>query len=322
LGRVHGRPQSTEPGGDSIASRLALCALGKFGGYELGYASDIELMFVYEADGKTSGPTSITNAEYYQKVVDLFRVHIKAKRKGIFEVDLRLRPYGKAGSLAVSLETFRKYFSADGPAWPYERQALVKLRPVAGDAEFGERVMDVRNELIYAGRPFDVAAMRGMREKQNRQLVQAGTFNAKLSPGGLVDCEYLVQGLQITYGHRDPVLRATNTRLAMKALQNAGILASGQRVRLRDAYRFWRRVIDGLRMVRGDARDLAVPPRGSDEFEFLARRLGYGEDIAKFERDLERNTRHVLELSQLLEVHAGTGRRAAPDAGSPAGEPG
>ena len=234
-------------------------------------------MFVYEADGTTSGPSVITNAEYYQKVVDLFRSHIHAKRKGIFEVDLRLRPYGKAGSPAVSLETFRKYFSSDGPAWPYERQALVKLRPVAGDVEFGRHVIEVRDELIYTGRPFDVAAMRGMREKQNSQLVRAGTFNAKLSPGGLVDCEYLVQGLQITYGNRDPALRATNTRVAMKALQNAGILASGQRVRLRDAYRFWRRVIDGMRMVRGDARDLAVPPREAEEFEFLARRLGYGE---------------------------------------------
>jgi [glutamine synthetase] adenylyltransferase / [glutamine synthetase]-adenylyl-L-tyrosine phosphorylase len=313
LHESHGRPQrQTEQG--PAESRLALCALGKFGGYELGYASDIELMFVYEADGRTSGRQAITNAEYFQKLVDLFRSHIHAKRKGIFEVDLRLRPYGKAGSLAVSIETFRKYFSPEGPAWPYERQALVKLRPVAGSADFGEEVIALRDELIYTGRPFDVAAMRGMREKQNRQLVRAGTFNAKLSPGGLVDCEYLVQGLQITYGHRDPALRATNTRAAMKALQNAGILASGQRVRLRDAYRFWRRVIDGLRMVRGDARDLAVPPRGSEEFEFLARRLGYGEDVAKFERDLERNTRYVLELNQLLEEHANAGRR------SPAGE--
>ncbi|QDT53751.1 Glutamate-ammonia-ligase adenylyltransferase [Caulifigura coniformis] len=307
---AHGSPE-WQPDGKPLPSRLALCALGKFGGYELGYASDIELMFVYEADGRTSGPNVITNAEYYQKIVDLFRTHIHAKRKGIFEVDLRLRPYGKAGSLAVSLETFRKYFSSDGPAWPYERQALVKLRPVSGDGAFGRQVVEVRDELIYTGRPFDVAAMRGMREKQNRQLVRAGTFNAKLSPGGLVDCEYLVQGLQITYGHRDESLRATNTRTAMKALQNAGILASGQRVRLRDAYRFWRRVIDGLRMVRGDARDLAVPARDTEEFEFLARRLEYGEDLAKFERDLERNTRYVLELSQLLESHAGTGRRAS-----------
>ncbi len=304
----HGLPQSTADG-STVESRLALCALGKFGGYELGYASDIELMFVYEAEGRTSGPEAIANSEYFQKLVDLFRTHIRAKRKGIFEVDLRLRPYGKAGSLAVSLETFRKYFGPDGAAWPYERQALVKLRPVAGDHAFGQTVVEVRDELIYTGRPFDVAAMRGMREKQNRQLVRAGTFNAKLSPGGLVDCEYLVQGLQITYGHREPALRATNTRMAMKALQNAGILASGQRVRLRDAYRFWRRVIDGLRMVRGDARDLAVPARDSEEFEFLARRLGYGEDRAKFERDLERNTRYVLELTQLLEEHAGTGRR-------------
>jgi glutamate-ammonia-ligase adenylyltransferase len=266
-------------------------------------------MFVYEADGRTSGPAAITNAEYYQRLVEQFRQHIKAKRKGIFEVDLRLRPYGKAGSLAVSVETFRKYFTPDGPAWPYERQALVKLRPVAGDEAFGGTVTTLRDEMIYTGQPFDVAAMKGMREKQNRQLVRAGTFNAKLSPGGLVDCEYLVQGLQITYGHRDIALRTTNTRLAMKALQNLGILASGQRVRLRDAYRFWRRVIDGLRMVRGDARDLAVPSRETEEFEFLARRLGYKDDVSKFERDLERNTRYVLELSQLLDEHAGSGRR-------------
>lgn len=293
----HGTPRLE----DRAPCRLSLCALGKCGGQELGFASDIELMFVYEGDGATSGPDVVSNLEYFQKLVDRFRKAIHARRQGIFEVDLRLRPYGKAGSLAVSLETFEKYFGHDGPAWPFERQALVKLRPIAGDAEFGERVVAVRDRICYSGRPFDVTAMRGMREKQLRQLVQAGTFNAKLSPGGLVDCEYLVQALQITYGHRFPELRSTNTRAVLRGLEAAGILAPDDRIALRDAYRFLRRLIDGLRMVRGDARDLTVPPQESEEFEFLARRLEYGDRAADFADDIERHTRTVRELSRLLD---------------------
>jgi glutamate-ammonia-ligase adenylyltransferase len=275
--------------------------LGKCGGHELGFASDIELMFVYEQDGSTSGPEKISNTEFFQKLVDRFRKSIHAKREGIFEIDLRLRPYGKAGSLAVSLETFEKYFGLEGPAWPFERQALVKLRPIAGDAGFGERVVAARDRICYSGRPFDVAAMRGMREKQLRQLVRPGTFNAKLSPGGLVDCEYLVQALQMTYGHRHPELRSTNTREVLRALEATAILTPDQRIRLRDAYRFLRRLIDGLRMVRGDARDLTVPPQDSEEFEFLARRLEYPHRVAEFAEDLERHTETVRELSKLLD---------------------
>ena len=294
----HGQPLNA----NGEPCQLSVCALGKCGGRELGYASDIELMFVYDEDGHTSGRDPIQNIEYFQKLVEKFRKAIHAKRQGIFEIDLRLRPYGKAGSLAVSLETFEKYFAPDGPAWPYERQALVKLRPIAGDPFFGRTVVATRDRIVYTGEPFDVAAMRAMRDKQISQLVQAGTFNAKLSPGGLVDCEYLVQGLQITFGHRDPSLRQTNTREAMKALEAAGFLEHEDRIHLRDAYRFLRRVIDGLRMVRGDARDLTVPPADSEEFEFLARRLGYGRRVDRLAQDLEDHTQKVLELGRRLDV--------------------
>ncbi len=286
---------------DGAPCRLSVCALGKCGGAELGFASDIELMFIFEADGETTGPERITSAEFFQRLVDLFRKSIHARRQGIFEVDLRLRPYGKAGSLAVSLETFNKYFGHEGPAWPFERQALVKLRPIAGDAEFGAEVAAARDRICYAGRPFDVQAMHGMREKQLRQLVRPGTFNAKLSPGGLVDCEYLVQALQMTYGHQYPALRAPNTRAALRALEAAGILSHDERITLRDAYRFLRRLIDGLRMVRGDARDLTVPPANSEEFQFLARRLGYADRVQALQRDLERHTANVLEMSRRLD---------------------
>ncbi len=297
LAAVHGKPRLE---GDGPCG-LCVCALGKCGGQELGFASDIELMFVYEGDGSTTGPDVVSNLEFFQKLVDRFRKAIHARRQGIFEVDLRLRPYGKAGSLAVSLETFEKYFGHDGPAWPFERQALVKLRPIAGDEHFGSTIVAARDRICYSGRPFDVSAMRGMREKQLRQLVRAGTLNAKLSPGGLVDCEYLVQALQITYGDRYPELRSTNTRAVLRGLEATGILSPDDRIHLRDAYRFLRRLIDGLRMVRGDARDLTVPPQDSEEFEFLARRLEYGDRAAEFAEDIERHTRTVREFSRLLD---------------------
>jgi glutamate-ammonia-ligase adenylyltransferase len=292
---------------DRQISKMTVCALGKCGGRELGFASDIELMFIYAGNGQTTGGaagTAITTAEFYEKVVETFVSAIQARREGIFQVDLQLRPYGKSSSMAVSLEGFRRYFAPDGPAWAYERQALVKLRSIAGDEELGQQVVALRDAFVYAsdsrGSSFDVAAMRAMRERQIRHLVTGGTFNAKFSPGGLVDVEYLVQALQITYGHRDPSLRQTNIREAMAALAAAGILSSEDYARLRRAHTFLRWLIDALRMVRGNARDLTVPPAGSEGFAFLARRLRYGNDVARLREDLERHTTAVQELNARL----------------------
>ena len=286
---------------DGPTCRLSICALGKCGGRELGFASDIELMFIYEGTGRTSGPEVIGNTEYYLKLVEAFAQTIRARREGIFQIDLRLRPYGRAGGLAVSRDAFQKYFAADGDAWPYERQALVKLRPITGDEDFGEDIVRLRDELLYTGNVFDVAAMRAMREKQVRQLVKAGTINAKLSPGGLVDTEYLIQGLQITYGHRDAALRATNTRQAMKALEQASLLSHEESTQLMEAYMFQRRLIDALRMVRGHARDLTVPAVDTEEFEFLARRLGYGSRLNQLQVDQETFSTRVQDLGRLLD---------------------
>lgn len=294
----HGRPLAP----DGVAPcPYSVLALGKCGGRELGFASDIELMFVYAGAGQTSGPEVITATEYYLKLVETVTQAIRTKREGIFEIDLRLRPYGRAGSLAVSLDAFENYFGPDGAAWPYERQALVKLRPIGGDGAFGWRVVELRDGLLYTGRPFDVAAMRGMRERQLQQLVTPGTINAKFSPGGLVDVEYLVQALQISHGHRDPCLRTTNTAEAMIALQETGILASADCDQLLSAYIFLRRLIDALRVVRGDAKDLTVPAPQSEDFAFLARRLGYNEEVESLRRDLTQHMQHVQALGRLLE---------------------
>jgi glutamate-ammonia-ligase adenylyltransferase len=281
-------------------SDMAVCALGKCGGYELGFASDVELMFIYAGSGETAGPHVIATAEFYEKLVQAFVGAIQAKREGVFEVDLQLRPYGKAGSLAVSLEAFRRYFAPHGPAWAYERQALVKLRPIAGDPRLGQHVEMLRDQFVYTGEPFDVTAMRAMRERQIRHLVTGGTFNAKFSPGGLVDLEYLVQGLQITHGHHDPSLRLTNIREAMAALADAGILSRDDYTRLHKAHTFLRWLIDALRMVRGNAKDLTVPSPDSEAFAFLARRLRYGNDTARLRDELTRYTTDVRELNLRL----------------------
>jgi len=281
-------------------SQVCVAALGKFGGGEMGFASDIELMFLYVGNGKTSGPNQITTTEFFEKLVEYFLTSIRAKREGIFDVDLQLRPYGKAGSLSVSLDAFRRYFAPNGPAWSYERQALVKLRPVAGDAQLGKEIVQLRDKFIYTGEPFDVTAMRAMREKQLRYLVKGRTFNPKYSLGGLVDIEYMVQGLQITYGRGQPGLCDPNTRQAMAALADAGIYSPEDYTRLRKAHTFLRWLIDSLRVVRGNAKDVAMPEETSEEFAFLARRMHYGSDTARLHAELLRFTEDVREINSRL----------------------
>ncbi len=279
---------------------VSICALGKCGGAELGFASDIELMFIFAGPGHTSSERLITNAEYFTRLVQEVSQTIQTRLEGIFELDLRLRPYGGAGSMAVSIDSFQSYFSSHGDAWPYERQALVKLRPIGGDMKFGQQVLRLRDQLIYTEEPFDVAAMRAMRERQIRHLVKAGTFHAKFSPGGLVDVEYLVQGLQITYGHLDPSLRTPNTRQAMKALAAMKIIPTEDYPRLLDAYNFLRDLINALRMVRGNAKDLTVPSPDDEAFAFLARRLDYGDDLIRLQNDIYRHTNFIRRRNQRL----------------------
>lgn len=285
---------------DKKKCRAALCAMGKFGGRELGFASDIELLFIYEGKGQTSGKKKINNAEFFEKLVEEFTRTIKTKHEGIFEVDLQLRPYGKAGSKAVSLESFEKYFSPKGAAWEYERQALVKLRPVAGDQHLGKRLTSLRDRFLYENKSYDITAMRAIRERQMRELVAGGTINAKFSSGGLVDLEYLVQALQIMHGHKHPSLKNPNTHKALAALLEQKIISEADYQQLNKAHLFLRRLIEALRMVRGSAKELNVPPPDSQEFAFLAKRLDYDDpvqlwnDIMNYTNAVQRINRRVL----------------------------
>jgi [glutamine synthetase] adenylyltransferase / [glutamine synthetase]-adenylyl-L-tyrosine phosphorylase len=285
---------------DGSLSVFSVAALGKCGGRELGFASDIELMFIYNGTGFTDGAERIETSDFFEKLVRSVVSTIHARQEGIFQIDLQLRPYGKSGNMAVSLEAFKRYYSPNGPAWAYERQALVKLRPIAGDTQLGENICRLRDDFAYRGGSFDVTAMRAMRERQVRHLVTGGTFNAKYSPGGLVDVEYLIQGLQINYGADNPSLRVTNIRQAMALLHDAGILNDSDYTNLRKAHTFLRWLIDSLRVVRGNAKDITVPQYGSEEFSFLARRLRYENNIDRLRNDLLIYQTEVQEINTRL----------------------
>ena len=258
-----------------IDTRVAVMGLGKLGGSALGYASDIELMFVFSDHGSTTGPERIGNADYYDRLV-LETVHrISAKRAGIFEVDLRLRPFGDAGPRAVSLESFADYYGPDGAALAYERLALIRLRAVAGNRVLGARMERLRDELVYRTGAIPLADVHAMRRRQLAEHGAGERLNAKFSAGALVDVEYAVQMLQVRHGDTHAALRTSSVHQALQALAGEGILDPAEAEQVRGAYDFYRRLINALRILRGSARDLHLPAAGALECGHLARRMGY-----------------------------------------------
>jgi len=257
---------------------FAILGAGKFGGREMGYASDIEVLFVYGGSGRTSGKQGIENSEYFERLAQELLHWIEAKQEGIFHIDVRLRPHGGKGSLANAFEEVCTYYSAEGQAAPFERQALIKLRHIAGDESLGKRVEAHRDAFVYSGAPWDLALALDLRRQQIAQLVEPGKLNLKHSHGGIVTIEYAMQYLQVMHGHRHQSLRTPNTLQALAALVEVGLIPRATGESLRKAYLFIRMLIDGLRMVRGNTKDLVLPPPNSDEFIFLARRVGYTTD--------------------------------------------
>jgi glutamate-ammonia-ligase adenylyltransferase len=286
---------------------FSIFGLGKFGGCEMGYASDIELLFVYGEPGRTRGKNSIENDEYFERLARELSEFVEAKQEGIFHIDLRLRPQGRYGPLANPLDRIRDYYSPDGDAAPFERQALIKLRRVAGDEALGKAVEAHRDHFVYGGLPWDLKTALHLRKRQMRELVRPGKVNVKYSRGGIIDIEYAVQYLQILHGKDHPELRTPSTLQALDALRRLRIVSQKQHDHLRTAYVFLRSLIDGLRMVRGNARDLVLPDPARDEFKFLARRLGYlARDWEKSANKLSADIRrHMENVARFFEIRFG-----------------
>ncbi len=258
---------------NGLACGWAAFALGKFGGTEMGFGSDIELLFVYEEEGRTDGTDSVRTSSFFGDAIRGFIGILNTRQSRIFDVDMRLRPYGSKGALASSFSAVEGYYRLLGDAQQFERMALVRMRPIAGDERLIERVMAVRESFVFSDEPLDLEDVRHLRQRQWHELVGHGKVNAKLSPGGVVDIEYYIQALQIANGHRDRSLRVANTMDAVDSLYAAGYIPDSLVYSVRNAYGFLRVLIDALRVVRGDAKDLDIPPSNSREFMYLAHRL-------------------------------------------------
>lgn len=289
---------------------LAVFGLGKLGGRELGYASDIEVLFVYDP-GDTVSSNLDHASEYYEALVQETLRWIEAKREGIFHIDTRLRPHGEKGVLANSFQEIRQYYDAHGMAAPFERQALIKLRHVAGDRALGQKVEAHRDAYVYSQEPWPLDVALSLRERQIKELVPAGAIHVKYSPGGLIDLEYTVQYLQLMHGWRIPALRKPNTLDALNALRQWHLLSEEDATAIEDDYIFLRQLIDALRMVRGNAQDLVLPPSGSEAMIFLARRLGFVYDNWKegalaLEREIARRMAraHRIFCDQFVKTRA------------------
>jgi glutamate-ammonia-ligase adenylyltransferase len=260
---------------------FAIFGLGKFGGREMGYASDLELLFVHDGD-----------SEFFSALAHQVVDFIETRDKGIFHIDLRLRPHGDAGAWSTSFEQFTKYYSIDGDAAPFERQALIRLRWCAGDENLGRRVEAHRDSFTYGGQAWDWQDALHLRQRQMKELVKPGDVNVKYSAGGIIDIEYAVQYLQLLNGKEHPEIRVPTTLEALGHLRRLQIVRESDYRLLHSSYLFLRNVIDALRIVRGDASDLVLPDESTDEFKSLARRMGYREkdrvkSAARFATDIQ-----------------------------------
>ena len=273
---------------DSIQPPLpfAVVALGRFGGAELSYASDLDLLFVY--DGSTAG--DFAAAERVGATLVRFLAGLSPPTR-VYPVDLSLRPEGKDGPLARSLDGYAAYYDRWAQTW--ERQALVRARPVAGDPEVGRRFMDIVEPHVWGGlSDGDVRGIRRMKARIERERLPAGDdpqFHLKLGRGSLSDVEFCAQLLQLQHGVRSP-----GTMAALGALEAAGALAAQDHAVLAEAYRFCERTRNRLFLVRGSPGD-ALPSR-PEQLTRLARSLGTDpQDLREQYRRTTRRCRAVVE---------------------------
>ncbi len=266
---------------DGSPCAFSVLALGKLGGCELNYSSDIDLMFVYDGNGVTSGEHSITNKEFFKKVATEY-THLLSTytAEGMcYRVDLRLRPDGRLGEVCLSLDGMMSYYERRARDW--ELQMLIKARVAAGDHAPGRKLLEFVESKIYQS-TLDFSAVEAVSEARERiserlagrmanKRSNGGTLDVKLARGGIRDIEFLVQCLQRLHGGREPWVRHGGTLLALTRLRDKNLLSNAEYSRLASAYQFLRHLEHRLQFA--DDRQTHSLPTREEELALLTQRM-------------------------------------------------
>lgn len=270
------------PSNRGTSDGFSVLAMGKLGGWELNYSSDVDLIYVYHASqGNTKagkGQTSISRTLYCETLArELTAVLTASTAEGaLFRVDLRLRPEGMVGPLASSLEDALHYYKGRGRTW--ERLAFLKAKPIAGNIRVGQSLIRGLASFVYGNEEVaDVVfpAIQSLRSQILSKMIRRGEVDrhVKLGVGGIREIEFIVQGLQLRWGYRYPKIRDRQTLKGLVKLRQIGKLTAQEASMLKESYVFLRNLEHKLQMVNEFQTHLL--PTKSEEISKCAVRMGY-----------------------------------------------
>jgi [glutamine synthetase] adenylyltransferase / [glutamine synthetase]-adenylyl-L-tyrosine phosphorylase len=296
LAARHGTPRRAE----GTALPLLVLGMGKLGGGELNFSSDIDLVFLFPEHGETGGPRPLTFEEYYNRLGRrVAQILGTVNHEGfVYRVDLRLRPFGESGPLVVSFDAFEDYLQQHGRDW--ERYAYVKARPIVGGEQFGELYRDVLRPFVFR-RYLDFGvfeSLRGMKELIARDVERRELRdNIKLGPGGIREIEFIVQAFQLIRGGSDPRLQTRGLLAALSHLAGQKLLSAAAVAELAAAYRFLRKVENRLQEWNDEqTHEVPVDEAARVRLAFAMRTASWDEFEASLRAHRERVSAHFRTL--------------------------
>jgi glutamate-ammonia-ligase adenylyltransferase len=296
-----GVPLVTDERGRETPAEFCVVALGKLGSKELNYSSDIDLLFIYSSEGTTSDTGTsgkVTNREYFIKLAEKI-INIAGGQSGegaAYRIDMRLRPHGSIGRLALSLEETVRYYETEAREW--EQQVLIRSRPVAGEIELFKEFHSRVEPFVFRTDADIGSSLENVRRSKRRieDAVPPGPgFNVKLGRGGIREIEFIAQALQLAYGGRDPWLRYPHTLVSLSRLADRGMISDQQLTDLYDAYELLRRVEHLLQMEHG--LQTHTTPKNESSLLLLAKRAGFASSKDLVDELIRRTegVQHVFE---------------------------
>ena len=309
LAARHGAPRAELPDGTRRPCRFVVMGMGKLGAYELNFSSDIDLLYLYETDqgGAEGGEHPVSLHQYFARLCEaVTRIVSEVTEDGfVFRVDLRLRPEGTRGELVNSLRSAEIYYESWGQTW--ERAALIKARPVAGDASLGEEFL--RTVVPFVFRKYldftSIEEIKGMKDRINLAAARSPRHgrDLKLGLGGIREIEFFTQAHQLIYGGKEPSLRLRGTVETLSVLARMGIVTGAERDRLAEAYTFLRRLEHRIQAHR--ERQTHALPQKEEDLHRLARAMGVDAPAAL----LSELDRHSAEVHGIYDRLFGGARR-------------